>query len=741
MVKSKDTKLVLSQKQDLGIAEPWPNIVNSPIRNTDQPYLKFINSRVFSEEARHFLKYGYYTDAPRGTKDYEDYWNEQEKRCIEGYTVGGVRVTGRHYFYLNFGRLKARPIDPNTGEESETKKIITFPRFLDHNYYWFHEFEKCVAEGPYDGGPLQGMILSKARRKGITYQISAGVYAYNYNFIPASTNLLAAYEKGHFKVTLDGIHLTLNHLNKSTDWAKRRTRLNKRDHFRASFVYTDDLGIEVEDGFMSEVQAISFKDNPFKSIGESTYLTGFEEAGKFSGLLQAYTVSEPTFRDGDVMTGIPLIWGTGGDMEGGTQDFAEMFYNPTPYGLKAYENIYDENASGNCGWFIDDMWYYPGHITKYIFVGDKQVEKSIQLVDIEGNSYRELAEEVLDGKREDRAKGSRAAYNTFITQEPKTPAEAFLRIQGNVFDAVRCQARLAQILTNPKKYLDSIYRAKFEVNLENSQIEFKPDFTSVPLHEFPIKDNKNKPGCIEIYEHPIRNSQGGIPYKRYIAGIDSYDKDVSSTNSVGSILVLDTWTDRIVCHYKGRPMSSTFYENCRRILKYYNATANYERSNINIYTYFYNAGSVHLLTDEPQVLQERGLGTADQRGNNKKGTAPSERVNALGIELSLVYLNTAAYGADDQVNIEVQNYDIVRSVPLLKEFIGWNKDGNFDDVSAFGMLMIYREDSIRTLNKMVEKVKTLADDPFFNRHKQFDRHPAYNPSGDFVMGKLFNNSN
>ena len=41
-------------------------------------------------------------------------------------------------------------------------------------------------------------------------------------------------------------------------------------------------------------------------------------------------------------------------MEGGTKDFAEMFYDPKSYGLAAYNNIYDENNVGDCGYFIDD---------------------------------------------------------------------------------------------------------------------------------------------------------------------------------------------------------------------------------------------------------------------------------------------------------------------------------------------------------------------------------------------------
>ena len=71
----------------------------------DIPY--FINTIEFSREAQHFLKYGFYTNALEGTYMYDDYWEEQRKRCLEGYTSNGVRITGLHYFYLNFYQIKA----------------------------------------------------------------------------------------------------------------------------------------------------------------------------------------------------------------------------------------------------------------------------------------------------------------------------------------------------------------------------------------------------------------------------------------------------------------------------------------------------------------------------------------------------------------------------------------------------------------------------------------------------------
>lgn len=706
------------------IAIPWKDVdpkADNPVRNTGSEYLKFLNTAVFSEEARHFLRTGYYTNAPYGSKDYNDYWDEQEKRCLRGYSVGGVRITGRHYYYLNFTLMRARPIDPDSGlEKTGAGKILTFPRFLDHQYYLFNEIEECIAEGPHIGKERKGLVILKSRRKGLTYCISNGLFGYNFNFIPSSTNVLGAYEKQHYMVTLDGIHFGLNHINKHTDWAKRKQKLNKRDHFRASFMYKDENGVEVEDGYMSEVLAISFKDNEFKGIGLSASLFGIEEAGKFNNLLNTYAVSiEPLIRDGDITTGFPVIWGSAGDMEGGSTGLSEMFYNPTAYGLKAYENIYDENATGECGYFIDDLWYLPGTYMMPVYFNGKKVEKKLDMLDVQGNSIRDVALESLLAKREIRKKGNKDAYYKFITQQPLTPSEALLRTQGNMFDAVRAQLRLSYIETNPAKLLDTIYRCNLALIPDTGEIRMELNTSVQPVYEFPLKDNKNKPGIIEVYEPPIRNSDGQIPPGLFIFAIDSYDDDASETNSLGSMIVLNRLTDRIVAHYKGRPLASKFYENCRRLAKYYNARGVYERRNKGIYGYFYNTGSLHLLAEEPDILKEKGISKANTIGNNALGIAPSTAVNSYGRELALKWMSSKAYGEPE--DSEITNMDKIRSIPILKEIIAWNSEGNFDDISALGLLMIYREDrsSLRVNpdNKIVIKSANTFWDKFSGENK------------------------
>ena len=44
--------------------------------------------------------------------EYRDWWAQERERCINGYSVGGVKITGDHYWYLNFWKI--RGVDEHT---------------------------------------------------------------------------------------------------------------------------------------------------------------------------------------------------------------------------------------------------------------------------------------------------------------------------------------------------------------------------------------------------------------------------------------------------------------------------------------------------------------------------------------------------------------------------------------------------------------------------------------------------
>ena len=83
---------------------------------------KILNSDKFRQPAIQFEKYGYYCSYPKGTTEYIKFWEEEQRRCVNGYVAeDGEFVTGYHYFYLNYC-----PIDRVVEREVmyKNKKIV-----------------------------------------------------------------------------------------------------------------------------------------------------------------------------------------------------------------------------------------------------------------------------------------------------------------------------------------------------------------------------------------------------------------------------------------------------------------------------------------------------------------------------------------------------------------------------------------------------------------------------------------
>ena len=75
------------------------------------------------------------------------------KRCTEGYTVGKYRITGDHYFFLNFYRMQTIDFSSNKITSGRTSG---FPSFIEKQYEFFHYLELCEYLG-------KDCIMLKAR--------------------------------------------------------------------------------------------------------------------------------------------------------------------------------------------------------------------------------------------------------------------------------------------------------------------------------------------------------------------------------------------------------------------------------------------------------------------------------------------------------------------------------------------------------------------------------------------------
>ena len=80
---------------------------------------------------------GKYTEFPKGTKKWREFWNKEVDRCKNGYTVGKYRITGDHYFFLNYYRMEVVKESSTAGKG----RMESFPGFLSKQYEFFHYIE------------------------------------------------------------------------------------------------------------------------------------------------------------------------------------------------------------------------------------------------------------------------------------------------------------------------------------------------------------------------------------------------------------------------------------------------------------------------------------------------------------------------------------------------------------------------------------------------------------------------
>jgi len=325
---------------------------------------RWINTDVFRQEAIRFQKYGYFCSDYWGTAGWQDYWEEQLRRCQEGFEVQGQKITGHHYMYLNFCQIQV--VKKLEGKKA-SKKSTTFPDFWDgdYDYFWSLEIarngiEKEELESlnlgvkPHPDFLMGGfhMIVGKSRRKGYSYKNGA-ISANYYNTERKSQVIIGAsekkflYPKGTMGMTSDYI----NFINEFTGWRKSRDYVDKQDHRKASYKKKIN-GVDIEAGYQSEVFALTFKDNADAARGKDGILVLLEEAGAFPNLKASFAAIKPALTAGKYITGQIIIFGTGGDMAAGTVDFADMFYNPVAYGIMPFINIWDDEATETvCGFF------------------------------------------------------------------------------------------------------------------------------------------------------------------------------------------------------------------------------------------------------------------------------------------------------------------------------------------------------------------------------------------------------
>lgn len=629
----------------------------------------------FRQAAIFFQQHGCYTLAPRGTTDYNKYWEQETDRCINGYTApDGEGITGYNYFYLNYSPIMRLKEEEYTDREGNLRKrrqrILEFPSFWDYDYYYFCAIEQAELEGKH-------MAVLKCRQRGYSFK-GGSMLVRNYMLIPGSKNFAIASEQ-KFLIG-DGL-LTkawqiMDFLDKHTAWAKQRL-VSTRMERTSGYKITDEFGKQTEQGYLSSITGITLKNDPERVRGTRAKLVLWEEGGKFPSLIDAWRIEQPSVETDDGKAfGLMIAFGTGGTEGASFEGLKELFYNPKSYNVLSFPNIWDEGRENTeCAFFV------PAYSNLESFDDDgNQV-----YMDRDGNSYKEKAiENLIDQRNKVKDGGaSQQSIDRFISERPIRPAEAVLELGKNIFPRKLLMDQLTRIRTNKK-----LQSMKHIVDLEwdgNGQVK-ATEKPSGDITNYPLKKGDKPHGSVVIWEYPVKDPPLGL----YIGGCDPYDHDDSFTNSLGSTFIFkrvragEAWTDVIVAEYSGRPdTAEEYYENVRKLLTFYNARLLFENERKGIYPYFTNKHCDYLLADQPDKIISEVF--KDSKVQRRKGCHMTKQIRAYGEGLILEWLL-------DEFEEGHPNVERVYSEPLIEELIENDGVRNVDRVIALCMVMIYREE-------------------------------------------------
>lgn len=679
------------------------------------------NMDYFRQAAIHFEEHGCYTLLPQNEhplSEFAQFWKEEARRCREGLIrEDGEWVSGYHYFYLNYSPI----LLVEDTEAGHSVRIEGFPRMWDGDYLYFHYIEKA-REALKHGNCL------KARGRGYSFKGASQL---------AKVFVLGDREKSRKKQQAFAIANEKEFLikggilnkfvditgwtAKNTPWPSNRLK-DSLDQMSWVMGYKDPKSNKAE-GVLNEVTGISLKNDPQKARGKRGPLVLWEEMGKFPRLLTAWGIARSSVEQGNKAFGTMLAFGTGGTEGADFTAAEEMFYNPRGYNIYALPNVYDKNVDSTtsvCAFF------HPEYLNREDCMdenGNSDIIKGLLEVYVSRIEIK-LGSSDPNAVVQDRA------------ERPVTPQDAIMRREGSLFPVLDLKEYIAEISADIAKFVSPHYVGDLYITSEG-QIKWKIG-EGDPIRDYPVKDNLRKQGAIEIFQQPIRNHEGRIPWMRYIIGVDPIDDDYSQTNSLASCFVFDRFNDQIVAEYTGRPPTANeFYEIVYRLARYYHALINYENDKKGLFAFFSHRNALNYLCDTPQILRDMEY-IKDPRmyGNKAKGTNSGRNINAWARKLQADWMRQIAVGEsnediDEDGNlvevVPLLNLQKIRSLGYLKEAVSWNPDGNFDRVSAMGMVMILREELAQhEAREIVEMVHTKKNDDFFRRMDQYTQTKSYN---------------
>jgi len=212
-----------------------------------------------------------------------EWYAEQLHRCIYGFEYKGTRITGDHYWFLNFTPFLVATKDKKGNVTSNFD--VAFPYFAWMQDYIFKLIEEAHLTG-------KGFMLMGGRGFGKTYMILS-VLAKSYYLKPKSHNIVSASHSGHAGEAFSKMKEMLNAIDKAHPTIALSRLVDTKFMVKSGYEITKD-GKKFEEGPLSRINQVIYGDNPGVTRGSRPDVQLMEEcmAPGTKVLMQGYKYKE-----------------------------------------------------------------------------------------------------------------------------------------------------------------------------------------------------------------------------------------------------------------------------------------------------------------------------------------------------------------------------------------------------------------------------------------------------------------
>ena len=650
------------------------------------------NPSWFTEARDTFVRTGHYTRFRRNSRSWRAFWKEQFIRCKYGMTSHGYTITGDHYYFLNFYRLK----DLDNVEEAGMGRQEIFPNFLEGQYEWFHYLKLARKL-------RMNACMMKARGAGYS-EIEASIISNSYNVIKGSINVCTAFAQTQLDKLLEKVWANINWLYYNTDGGMAHLSQAKNSNYlrRASHYEIRD-GQKIEVGWGSQIQGI-ITDKPGKLRGDRTDILMFEECGLWPQFTKAYTQADALVGQIGRQWGLRLMGGTGGETGPQMEGLRKMYYEPQLFGVLPYRHNFTKN-----GEYAITSFFLPAFRTI----------KELSLLDSRGWLDDEDGKAYFNKTRDLKAQDPEE-FTTFCAEYCFDGEEAFSLEGNNKFNKILIAEQLANIRIH--KDSPKPERGTLEYIFKNGQ-HSRENITG-------LRWIKNNTGDIQIIEHPIwtqvsYDEEGNeLKYEKmnglYVAGIDSIDLGMEDTSALTKdpsnfcIVIkrrqFGLKDPTYVAMYKARPNDvRDAYKTAIKLLQYYNCKANLEATRVSMLSWAREKKYLNYFMYRPVATYPAG-------NNPKRRT--------IGTPASVAIIDHQTDLIRDYVNDFCHNIWFEEMLDELSRYTDEMKR-KFDIIAAMGLCELGDEDMMGVTPRQIEN----TDDSFQDFGYYIDPETGYRRKG------------